>query len=68
MMKVLSGKFEQPKVVLSWRRNFFWAQEKVGTASAADLFTERTEIESLQAAINFLLEEQNLVSDEEHFE
>jgi hypothetical protein len=57
-MNVLSGKFEQPKVVLSWKRNSFRAQEKAGDASAADLFKERTEIEHLQAAINLMLEEQ----------
>ena len=43
-------------------------KQKAGTASAADLFTERTEIENLQAAINLMLESAYIVSDEEHLE
>jgi hypothetical protein len=68
MMNVLSGKFEHPKVVLSWKQNSWRAHEKSGFASAADLFAEKTEIDNLQAAINLLHEGQNRLPDEGHLE
>ena len=60
---VLGRKFEQPRVVLGWRRTSYKLAQERGSLNATELYREDAHLQIIQAAINLMPDEIGTLSD-----